>query len=88
MSAAAYPNLPAYGTVKYSLYVFYASFFYVIVHSTKLHDVGLNYLNKTTEIHAAYKKNYFMMKEPNERANKRHAKAKIQQYLQYYLSLK
>lgn len=23
----------------------------------------------------------FMMKEPNERANKRHAKAKIQQYL-------
>ena len=31
-------------------------FFYVIVHSTKLHDVSLNYLNKTTEIHAAYTK--------------------------------
>ena len=27
-----------------------------MVLSTKLHDVSLNYLNKTTEIHAAYKK--------------------------------
>ena len=27
-----------------------------MVHSTKLHDVSLNYLNKITEIHAAFKK--------------------------------
>ena len=30
--------------------------FYVLVHSTKLYDVSLNYLNKTTEIHATYTK--------------------------------
>jgi len=58
VSAAACLNLPVYGNVKYSVCMCFMPVFYITVHSTKLHDVSLNYLNKTTEIHAAYAEIY------------------------------
>ena len=57
--------------------LFRASFLLFTVHSIKLHDMSSNYLNKTTEIHAKNAQVSLVMREPNERANKRRAKAKM-----------